>query len=54
MPEKEENKKLKVINIGISNFYDSLEKQHAKVVQIDWQPPVKHTKEIEDLLDALL
>lgn len=52
--EKIEGKKLKVINIGISNFYESLERQHAKVCQIDWQPPVKHTKEIEDILSSLL
>lgn len=52
--EKIEDKKLKVINIGISNFYESLERQHAKVAQVDWTPPVKHTKEIEDILASLL
>lgn len=54
MAEQFDEKKLKVINIGISNFYESLERQRAKVTQVEWQPPVKHSKEIEDLLDALL
>ena len=52
--EEKKEEKLKVINIGITNFYDSLEKQGAKVTQIEWVPPVKHNKEITDLLDKLL
>lgn len=47
-------KKLKVINIGLTNFYDALIKQKAKATQIDWRPPFKQSKEISDLLDSLL
>lgn len=47
-------KKLKVINIGLTNFYDALIKQKVKAIQIDWRPPFKQSKEISDLLDFLL
>ncbi len=47
-------KKPDVINIGIENFYDALIWQQAKAVQINWEPPVKQSKEIEELLDEFL
>jgi hypothetical protein len=47
-------KKLKVINIGLTNFYNALITQKAKAIQIDWCPPVKQSKEISNLLDLLM
>ena len=32
---------MRVINIGISSFYDALAEQGVDVAQIDWKPPVK-------------
>lgn len=39
-----ENKKIGVINIGISSFYDALASQNVKVAEIKWKPPVKINK----------
>ncbi len=46
--------KPKVINIGLVNFYNALIMQNVKAIQIDWQPPVKQSKEISDILDFLM
>ena len=46
--------KLRVINVGLSVFYDAIVLQGAKAVQLEWQPPVELEKEISDLLDDLL
>ena len=45
---------LKVINVGLELFYQSLLLQKAKVVQVDWQPPAGGDKRIINLLDRLL
>lgn len=31
--------KLKVINIGLELFYETLKQQGVEVVHVDWQPP---------------
>ena len=33
--------KMKIVNLGISSFYDALVNQNCDVAQIDWHPPVK-------------
>jgi hypothetical protein len=43
-----------VINIGIRGFAESLEKQDAEVVQVDWVPPAGGDPEMMDLLEHLL
>jgi hypothetical protein len=43
-----------VINVGLSQFSISLEKQGVEVVQVDWNPPADGDKEMIDLLDQLL
>jgi len=48
------NKKLKVVNIGLQSFADSLRRQGVKVTQVAWRPPVKHDKDMTDLLDSLM
>jgi len=35
------DKDLKVINIGLGSFKDSLEEVNASVVQVDWKPPAE-------------
>jgi hypothetical protein len=45
---------LKIINVGLELFYQSLLLQKAKVVQVDWQPPAGGDKRITNLLDKLL
>ena len=45
-----ENQKPRVINIGISTFYEALVSQKVKAVQLDWRPPVKQSREMEELL----
>ena len=45
---------LKVVNIGISRFYDALLAQNVESTQIDWRPPVKLSKEIQDMLDMFM
>ena len=46
--------KPRVINLGIQNFYDALERQGVKCVQIQWTPPCQQDAEIEELLDLYL
>jgi hypothetical protein len=48
------NKKLTIINVGILNFYESLKKQGADVIQVNWRPSVKKDKEVENILSKLL
>ena len=44
-------KKLRVVNIGISSFYDALTVQDCEAVQIDWQPPVKISDEMNTYVE---
>jgi hypothetical protein len=41
---------LKVINIGLHSFKESLDKVGVKTIQIDWKPP---STEDEETLEAL-
>lgn len=43
-----------VANLGIIMFYEALEAQECKCVQIKWIPPYQQTEEIEELLDEFL
>ena len=45
---------LKVINVGLSIFYRDLKKQGVKVAQVNWQPPPKLSKDLEDALRKLI
>ena len=38
------NKDLKVINIGLSSFRDTIKESNAEVVQVDWKPPAEMMK----------
>ena len=47
-------KKLRIVNIGISSFYDALTTQDCEAVQIDWHPPVKVSDEMNRILDLTM
>ena len=47
-------KKLSVINVGISSFYDALSEQKVKVAQIDWKPPVKVNSELANKVNDIM
>ncbi len=47
-------RRLKVVNIGLQGFAESLRKQGVKVAQVNWRPPRKLDSEIKNLLDELL
>ena len=43
-----------VINLGLPQFAENLEKQNVEVIHVDWKPPAGGDKEMIDLLDELL
>jgi FdrA protein len=43
-----------VLNVGLRSFAESLERQQADVIQIDWAPPAGGDKEMMELLDQFL
>ena len=47
-------KKLRVINIGLLQFYDALVVQNVHAIHLEWQPPPEHSQEMNDLLDKFL
>ncbi|MEE9517512.1 MAG: hypothetical protein V3V76_01030 [Candidatus Adiutricales bacterium] len=42
------------INIGVSDFAESLVTQGVEVIQVNWSPPADGDQEMIDLLDRLL
>ena len=45
---------LKVINVGLDIFYNALQMQNVKAVDVNWKPAPKLEKEIEEILDKIL
>jgi hypothetical protein len=45
---------LKVINIGMSIFYDALKVQNIEVVQVDWKPGPVLDKLSEEILSKIM
>ncbi len=45
---------LKVINIGLLSFKESLDDVGVKVIQVDWRPPAGGDQEVMDALKKLL
>ena len=45
---------LKVINIGLLSFKESLDDVEVKVIQVDWRPPAGGDEEVMDALKKLL
>ncbi len=44
---------LKVINVGLQHFADTLRDQGVRVEQVEWQPPGEEDQELNNLLDAM-
>ena len=47
-------KELKVINIGLLSFKESIEDAGVKVIQVDWRPPAGGDEEVMEALKKLL
>lgn len=47
-------KELKVINVGLKSFKESLEKEGFKVVHLDWKPPAGGDEEALEALRKLM
>ena len=47
------NKELKVLNVGVAIFKESMESQSAKIVNVDWKPKCGGKKELIDILSTL-
>jgi hypothetical protein len=45
---------LVVVNVGLKDFADSMERQGVDVVQVDWVPPAGGDPEMIELLDRLI
>jgi hypothetical protein len=45
---------LKVINIGMTIFYDALKAQNIKVIQVDWKPGPVLDKLSEGILSKIM
>ena len=44
----------RIINIGLSVFFDSLMDQDIQAIQVNWQPPAGGDEEFLDFLDEVL
>lgn len=47
-------KELKVINVGLLSFKESLENEGFKVIQVDWKPPAGGDEEALEALRKLI
>ncbi len=47
-------KELKVINVGLLSFKESLDKEGVKVIQVDWKPPAGGDEEALEALRKLM
>ena len=45
---------IRIVNIGLREFYDSLVEQKVEVVHVEWKPPAEGDREMLDILDQLL
>jgi len=45
---------LKIINVGLINFAESMQEQDVEVVHIYWEPPAGGDEEMINILDELL
>jgi hypothetical protein len=45
---------LKVINVGMTIFYDALKVQDVKVIQVDWKPGPVLDKLSEEILSKIM
>ena len=48
------SKPLKIINIGLEIFHESLLTQGVEVLQVDWRPPAGGDEKLARILEKLL
>ena len=55
MSEKKEliGQELKVINIGLETFFETLKNQGVEVIHVDWHPPAEGDSRMIEILDKL-
>jgi hypothetical protein len=46
--------KVKVVNIGLELFAESLKQQGVEIAHVAWQPPAQGDPELMGILDVLL
>jgi len=46
-------KELKVINMGLESFAETLKEREAPVMHVRWQPPAMGNEDLLSLLDKL-
>jgi len=46
-------KPMRVINIGIDSFLESLKIQGVEVIHVDWRPPAEGDSKLMEILDKL-
>ena len=45
---------IKILNIGLELFYNELKRQGGNVIHVEWRPPIKLEKDIEDILSKVM
>lgn len=48
------SRELKILNIGLNQFYEDLKEERVEVIQMDWSPPAGGDSESADILSKLL
>ena len=46
-------KELKVIDMGLESFHESLKEQGVEVLHVDWKPPAGGNKRLMEILKKL-
>ena len=46
--------KLFVLNVGLEHFYHELAEQGVRVVHVEYRPPPKLEKDIEEILSKII
>jgi len=47
------NEDLKVVNIGIESFFDSMKDQNIPVVHVEWKPAAGGNEKLIEILEKL-
>ncbi len=47
-------KELKVVNIGVQTFYETIKQQGVEAVHVDWRPPAGGNARMAKLLKKLI
>lgn len=45
---------IKILNIGLELFYNELKRQGGNAIHVEWRPPIKLEKDIEDILSKVM